>query len=158
VYNERKTAPTTRMATAAILRENLMKAKEYKELMDEYNKNPEENDKPEYDMKMEALLKVLNREIPSIIYASFLHMFMYNTETLIAKYSLGSHPDEMIEDYLNGIEYLENVGEEKVWYIDLLWMLSLGILLEVDKQDLKRLACVIEKQKKEDALLDWVLK
>lgn len=64
VYNERKTAPTTRMATAAILRENLMKAKEYKELMDEYNKNPEENDKPEYDMKMEALLKVLNREIP----------------------------------------------------------------------------------------------
>jgi len=30
--------------------------------------------------------------------------------------SLGSHPDEMIEDYLNGIEYLENVGEEKVWY------------------------------------------
>jgi len=38
---------------------------------------------------------------------------MYNTETLIAKYSLGSHPDEMIEDYLNGIEYLENVGEEK---------------------------------------------
>jgi len=33
-------------------------------MMDEYNKNPEENDKPEYDMKMEALLKVLNREIP----------------------------------------------------------------------------------------------
>jgi len=30
---------------------------------------------------------------------------MYNTEILIAKYSLGSHPDEMIEDYLNGIEY-----------------------------------------------------
>jgi len=32
---------------------------------------------------------------------------MYNTETLITKYSLGSHPDEMIEDYLSGIEYLE---------------------------------------------------
>jgi len=27
-------------------------------------------------------------------------------------------------------------------------MVSLGILLEVDKKDLKRLACVIEKQKK----------
>jgi len=54
VYNERKTAPTTRMATAAILRENLMKAKEYKELMDEYNKNPEENDKPEYDILLQT--------------------------------------------------------------------------------------------------------
>jgi len=107
---------------------------------------------------MEKGIQRYPRDNQSIIYATFLHMFMYNTEMLTAKYSLGSHPDEMIEDYLNGIEYLENVGEEKVWYIDLLWMLSLGILLEVDKQDLKRLACVIEKQKKEDALMDFLLK
>ena len=73
---------------------------------------------------------------------------MYNTEILIAKYSLGSHPDEMIEDYLSGIEYLENVGNAEPWYVDVLRMVSLGILLEVDKKDLKRLACVIEKQKK----------
>jgi len=37
-------------------------------------------------------------------------------------------------------------------------MVSLGILLEVDKKDLKRLACAIEKQKIEDALLDFLLK
>ena len=107
---------------------------------------------------MEKGIQRYPKDNQSIIYATYRGMFMYNTEILIAKYSLGSHPDEMIEDYLNGIEYLENVGEEKVWYIDLLWMLSLGILLEVDKQDLKRLACVIEKQKKEDALMDFLLK
>ena len=97
---------------------------------------------------MEKGIQRYPKDNQSIIYATYRGMFMYNTEILIAKYSLGSHPNEIIEDYLNGIEYLENVGEEKVWYIDLLWMLSLGILLEVDKQDLKRLACVIEKQKK----------
>jgi len=64
VYNERKQAPSTRMATAAILRENLMKAKEYMQLWDEYNKDKENADKPEYDIKMEALLKVLRKEIP----------------------------------------------------------------------------------------------
>ncbi|WP_010246736.1 amidohydrolase [Acetivibrio cellulolyticus] len=64
VYNERKQAPSTRMATAAILRESLLKAKEYKELLDEYNNDKENVDKPEYDMKFEALLKVLNKEIP----------------------------------------------------------------------------------------------
>jgi len=80
------------------------------------------------------------------------------TETLITKYSLGSHPDEMIEDYLSGIEYLENVGNAEPWYVDVLRMVSLGILLEVDKKDLKRLACAIEKQKIEDALLDFLLK
>jgi len=70
----------------------------------------------------------------SIIYATYRGMFMYNTEILIAKYSLGSHPDEMIEDYLSGIEYLENVGNAEPWYVDVLRMVSLGILLEVDKK------------------------
>lgn len=64
VYNERKQAPSTRMATAAILRESLMKAKEYMELWDDYNNDKENVDKPEYDIKMEALVKVLRREIP----------------------------------------------------------------------------------------------
>ncbi len=64
VYNEKHQAPMTRMATAAILRESLFKAKEYQELWEEYKKDPEEYDKPEFDFKMEALLMVLNRQIP----------------------------------------------------------------------------------------------
>lgn len=64
VYNEKRQTPMTRMATAALLRENLMRAKEYKELLEEYESNKEDNDKPEYDMKMEALLPVLNGGIP----------------------------------------------------------------------------------------------
>lgn len=64
VYNERKQSPSTRMATAALLRESLMKAKEYKELFEEYENDKENVDKPECDIKLEALLKVLNKEIP----------------------------------------------------------------------------------------------
>ncbi len=64
VYNEKRQMPMTRMATAALLRENLFKAVEYKQLLDDYNKDSENNDKPEFDMKMHALLKVINREIP----------------------------------------------------------------------------------------------
>ena len=64
VYNEKRQMPMTRMATAALLRENLMKAREYKQLFDEYNSNKEDNDKPEYDIKMESLVKVLEGEIP----------------------------------------------------------------------------------------------
>jgi len=64
VYHERKQMPTTRMATAALLRENLTKAKEYGKQLVEYKKDSENNEKPEYDIKLEALLKVINREIP----------------------------------------------------------------------------------------------
>ena len=64
VYNEKRQSPITRMATAAILREALRKAQDYKEMLEEYNADKEDNDKPEYDPKSEALIKVLNKEIP----------------------------------------------------------------------------------------------
>jgi imidazolonepropionase-like amidohydrolase len=68
VYNERKQAPMTRMATAALLRDTLIRAKEYKEQLEEYYKghdrDKENKDKPEYDGKLEALIKVLKKEIP----------------------------------------------------------------------------------------------
>jgi imidazolonepropionase-like amidohydrolase len=63
VYNEKNHTPSTRMATAAILREQLYKAKEYMEAWEEYYKDKEENDKPEYDIKLESLVPVLKREL-----------------------------------------------------------------------------------------------
>lgn len=62
VYESQKRSPITRMATAAILRETLFKAKAYMEKKEKGKEDPEKM--PEYDMKMEALLKVLNKEIP----------------------------------------------------------------------------------------------
>ena len=62
VYESQKRSPITRMATAAILRETLFKAKAYQENKEKGKEDPDKM--PEYDMKMEALLKVLNKEIP----------------------------------------------------------------------------------------------
>lgn len=64
VYHEKRQSPMTRMATAAILRESLLKAREYKQMLDDYERDSEEHDKPDYDMKLEALLKVLKGDIP----------------------------------------------------------------------------------------------
>ena len=63
VYNDRKETPITRMATAAIIRENLSKALEY---MDKQNKADEdpESDRPDFDAKLEALVPVLKGELP----------------------------------------------------------------------------------------------
>lgn len=62
VYNEKKMTPMTRMGIAAKLRETLKKAVEYKEKL-EFAKN-DLSKKPNFDMKLEALLPVINREIP----------------------------------------------------------------------------------------------
>jgi len=64
VYSEKKQSPMTRMATAALLREYLKKAGEYRQKLEDYHKDRENNDKPDYDIKFEALLGVLERKIP----------------------------------------------------------------------------------------------
>ena len=62
VYNGQHKSPSTRMATAAILRQNLIKAQEYKKKLEKGKSDPDKM--PERDLQMEILVKVLNREIP----------------------------------------------------------------------------------------------
>lgn len=62
VYNSQKKSPITRMATAAILRDTLMKAKRYAEKLEKAKDDPSKT--PEYDMKMEAMAKVIRKELP----------------------------------------------------------------------------------------------
>lgn len=62
VYDSQRKSPTTRMATAAILRETLAKAKRYVEKLEKAKDDPSKT--PEYDMKMEAMAKVIRKEIP----------------------------------------------------------------------------------------------
>lgn len=61
-YSSLKKSPTTRMATAAILRETLFKAKEY--LAKKESAGEDLSKRPAFDMKMEALIPVLKKEIP----------------------------------------------------------------------------------------------
>lgn len=61
VYGEKKQAPATRMATAALLRETLYKAVEYREKKDSGD--------TAYDSKLESLLPMLDREIPLKVHA-----------------------------------------------------------------------------------------
>ncbi|MDI3480958.1 MAG: hypothetical protein PWQ97_613 [Tepidanaerobacteraceae bacterium] len=62
VYGQQKKMPSTRMATAALLRETLVKAVNYKKKMENGAKAPEKV--VERDLKMEALCDVLDRKIP----------------------------------------------------------------------------------------------
>ena len=65
-YNDRDETPVTRMATAAIIREQLNKARRYLEETEEYQRTKgtdDETSRPDYDIKSEALLPLLRREI-----------------------------------------------------------------------------------------------
>ncbi|MEG2597359.1 MAG: amidohydrolase, partial [Oscillospiraceae bacterium] len=68
VYNEKNLSPNTRMATAALIREQLKKAERY--LADLRRAEDDEDcDNPEFDMKCEALIPVLKREQKAFFHA-----------------------------------------------------------------------------------------
>jgi len=67
-YNSKNQTPVTRMATAALIREQLAKAKRYMEDKARAAED-DETDEPEYDIKCEALIPVLKREIKAFFHA-----------------------------------------------------------------------------------------
>jgi imidazolonepropionase-like amidohydrolase len=62
VYSEQHKSPVTRMAIAALMRETFYEAKQYMEDMEASKEDPDK--KPDFDLKLEALLPVMRREIP----------------------------------------------------------------------------------------------
>ncbi|MDD6800327.1 MAG: amidohydrolase [Firmicutes bacterium] len=79
-YHGRNQMPETRMATAAIIRESLIKAQKYSEEMAKAAESREkirlgqadpddEIDDPDFDIKCDALIPVIRREIPAHFHA-----------------------------------------------------------------------------------------
>ena len=64
VYGTQKKMPMTRMGTAALLRDLLARTVEYDETKKAYAADPKNNKKPAIDVKLEAMLPVIHKEIP----------------------------------------------------------------------------------------------
>ncbi|MDE5770616.1 MAG: amidohydrolase [Ruminococcus sp.] len=62
VYNGREEMPVTRMAVSAIIREGLYKSRRYTHDMDSYYSDSDNYEPPEYDIKCESLMPLLDRK------------------------------------------------------------------------------------------------
>jgi len=63
VYSGKSQSPSTRMASTALIRDALIKAKEYKQKLDKFNldiQNGKETAKPEFNMKWNSLMRVFD--------------------------------------------------------------------------------------------------
>lgn len=98
VYNEKKKSPSTRMATAAELREALFKAINYK--------NEKAKDDSKFDFKMEALLPVINKEIPLKIHAHRADDIL-TAIRIVKEFDLDMTLDHCTEGHLI-VDYLKN--------------------------------------------------
>lgn len=93
----------------------------------------------------------------SIIESRYLRIFTYQIEDIRAKYSLGDDIREIEGDFHSAIDHLEHTGTREIGYVFMLWVVSLGILLETDKRNLERIGKIVEEKEVNDALIDYLL-
>ncbi|MCI8476743.1 MAG: amidohydrolase [Oscillospiraceae bacterium] len=68
VYHDRKETPVTRMATAALIREALAQAVEYRDKQEKAGRDPDV-EPPDFDAKLEALAAVITGDLPAHFHA-----------------------------------------------------------------------------------------
>src|SRR5699024_4293017 len=97
------------------------------------------------------------RDNEGIIKASHYMNFDHYLKNTRAHYSLGDQVNVLEEGFIDAIQDLEKSEKEGIGYLKLLWMVSLGILLETDKENIKRLSEIIKKQNVHDFVVDYLL-
>ncbi|WP_226545238.1 PoNi-like cognate immunity protein [Bacillus thuringiensis] len=92
----------------------------------------------------------------SIIEGTYLSNFNYGLDDIISKYSLGEDIHTMEADFENVLIDLEHIEKRGIGYLSLIWMISLGILLETDKKNIERLKKIVDKKNMNDAVIDFL--
>ncbi|MFY0138482.1 PoNi-like cognate immunity protein, partial [Bacillus cereus] len=126
----------------------------------EYNKEFIEENREEIKSLEEDERNGIQRKAKdnkSLIEGRYLLNFNYELEDINAKYSLGEAIHTIEGDFDKALINLRHIGENEVGYLNLIWMISLGILLETDKKNLVSLAKLVEKENMNDAVIDFLL-
>ncbi|MEI3611236.1 PoNi-like cognate immunity protein [Pseudogracilibacillus sp. SO30301A] len=141
------------------MRDYLCKEEDCKEGIEIYRETIKDNRKKikslEEDIKNG--IQRYPRDNREIIELSYLDNLLYGMNNVRAKFSIGKNVHTIEKDFEEAINDLENIGRKEVGYLNLLWTISLGILLETDKLNMERLAKVIESQNVEDFVIDYLL-
>ena len=109
VYNGREETPVTRMAIAALIREGLHKARRYTKDMDSYYSDSENYDPPEYDIKCESLMPLLDRKIKA-----FFHCHRADDICTAMRISKEFNLDPVIIHGTEGHLIADIIAEEKI--------------------------------------------
>lgn len=129
------------------LRDTLNTAAGYQEIIDQNTKyiNEDLQDLEESNDKEE--INDINKSI-----------FKYTLSSLQAKYSQG-RPIQEIRNLLSGtIESGTKVWAQSFGYVGMVWMLSIGIMLEIEDEEFNKLIKLIESDNPKDYLVDALIK
>ena len=76
---------------------------------------------------------------------------------MIATYTAGYSIEKFKEEYLKYVDSLLPVWQSNSGYLQMIWALSIGILLEIDEETFNQLVGLIKKDDPEDYLIDYLI-
>ena len=100
-----------------------------------------------------------NYKKPTIeVYKSTLATILsYQRDILLATYSIGDSLSAFKEEYIIFVSSLIPIWRKEWGYEQMLWALSIGILLDVDEEIFEKLVDLVRKDDPEDYLIDYLI-
>lgn len=87
----------------------------------------------------------------------FEDLIRYNYQVLISKYSLGLPVGDIVADYRQGVSFMEKGWKSESGYVEMLWYLSMGIMLEIEQEVFDKLIDCVKKDNPQDFLTDFLI-
>ena len=94
-----------------------------------------------------------NADIKGLYY----DIFRISYQQLIAQYSLGEPISKIIELYYETVSYMQRGWDKVGGYYQMVWMLSLGILLRVEGETFNKLVQLVDRDKEDDFIINYLI-
>lgn len=99
-----------------------------------------------------------NSEDTEEIRETYKTLYKYSLDNLLAAYSAGESLTRIKEEYKTALPYFRYAWYSTSFYVQMVWMLSIGIMLDVEKEDFSILIECVEKDNPNDFLIDFLIK
>lgn len=84
-------------------------------------------------------------------------IFSINIGILVAKFSSGENLAELIPLLKKEIFYAEESWNAESGYVEMLWMLSMGIMLGIEDMEFNKLVVLVDRDILEDYIIDYLI-
>ena len=114
----------------------------------------------EWFQELDQLKQGINpykRPIEEVIRLTQYDISYYQKKNMIATYTAGYSIEKFREEYLKYVDSLLPVWHSNSGYDEMLWALSIGILLEIDETTFDQLVDLVKKDDPEDYLIDYLI-
>ena len=140
-------------------RDKLNSKEKYQEIIDRQEKYIAENledIKKLYENEAQGV-QLYNRPNLEAIGYNLDGILKYKCDNFIANYSLGKHVKELISEYESIVSYMEKCWKKSNGYLQMVWILSIGIMLEIEDATFAKIVSLVENDNPNDYLIDFLI-